>query len=108
MHPDSLDAEIYALLDDLLCDSGIGEDKNPIRLLRDRLQIRVARIAFKARQPRIDRADGIARFFKFSVSKVAARLAFVRDADNGDLFLILEILHEVINLRHESSFLFIC
>ena len=77
MHPDTLDAEINALLDDLFGDFRIGENKNSLRLLGDRFQVRVARIAFKSRQARVDCADGISRRLEPVVGSVAARLAFV-------------------------------
>jgi hypothetical protein len=60
VHPDALDTQLNAFLDDLLGDFGVGENENSIRLLGNRLQVRIAQITLKGRDARIDGADSIA------------------------------------------------
>jgi hypothetical protein len=106
VHPDVLDAEIHALPDDLVGDLGVGEDEDGIRLLGDGFQIRVAGVAFEGVEARINGADGVAGFFELAVAQVATGLAFVRDADHGDIFLGEEIFYEGIDVSHGGSFHF--
>jgi hypothetical protein len=85
MHPDALDAQINTLLDDLVGDIGIGEDEHRLRLVGNGFQVRVARIALKGRQVRIDGEDGVARFLELVVAQVATGLP-LSDADYCNLF----------------------
>ena len=98
-----LDAQINALLDDLLGDFGIGENEHRLRLLGNSFQIRIARSTIKSRQVRVDREDGIAGLLELTIAEIAAGLAFIRYTDHSDLFLSEEVVYERINLGRENA-----
>ena len=74
MHPDVLDAEFHALLNDLIGDFGIGENEDGVGPVRDRLEVGIAGFAFKRSQARIDGGDGITGRLKPMVTCIATRL----------------------------------
>jgi hypothetical protein len=105
MHPDVLNAKVYALLDDLLRYFRAGEKKDCIRRFGDGFEIRVTRCTLKAIHARVHGVDLIAILFELLVGLVAACLALVRNTDYGNLFLREEILYESVKLGHGKSFL---
>src|SRR5512143_1384244 len=99
-----LDAEFYTLLDHLLGDFGAGKNEHGIGAIGNRLQIRIAGIAFIGGDARIDGTNRVARGLEAAIAGVTARLALIRNADHGDLLLSEELLHERIDFSHDISF----
>jgi hypothetical protein len=104
VHPDALDPQINALLDNLLADLGVGQDENRIRSIRDRFQIGLTRIALEGGQARVDRVNGVSLLLELAVAQVAACLALVRNTHHGNPFLSEKVLDEDVDLGHKLSF----
>src|SRR5574339_781619 len=99
-----LDAKLHTLLDHLLRDLRAGEDEHCIGLFGDGLEIRVTVRALESSNARIHSIDLITTLLESFVSCIAACLALIRYANNGDLFLGEEVLYENIKLGHWISF----
>jgi hypothetical protein len=85
VHPDMLDAEIHALLDDLLGDFRIGEDKYRLWPFGDGLEVWIAGVAIKCCCVRVDGAHLISLRLEFAICRLQP-LAAYSNADDRDPF----------------------
>src|SRR6266540_5836803 len=103
MHPHMFDAQFHALLNNLFCYGRTGKNEDCVRLLGYRLQIRITWCTIICGKARVDPVDLIASFLELFIAQVTACLAFIRYADNRDLFLCEAVLHKIITFCHWNS-----
>jgi hypothetical protein len=53
---------------------------------------------------RVEPVNRVARRLEIAIAQVAARFAPVRNADNGDLLLSQEVIHQLIDFSHGRAF----
>ena len=103
VHPDMLDAEVHALLDNLIGYLWTGKDEDRIHFLGDGFQIRVAGITIERGDARVHSKHFVAIILELGVSHVAACFAFIGNTYHRDLLLREKILYHVIDLCHEIT-----